>query len=123
MTIQVTWRDLELDGTGAYNESFIASLRKLLKAEELRGGTVSLELRLDAETAPPWLQDRIAGFPGDDGLQDRYVGAAAHCRRRLKHCKILGWTVSSSWAGPGIDAFIHRLMERLTVPASGTTAP
>ncbi|MDR2314018.1 MAG: hypothetical protein LBE02_05740 [Spirochaetaceae bacterium] len=123
MTIRVSWRELELDEAGTYNESFIAGLRKLFKAKEPEGGPLSLELRLDAETAPPWLQDRIGGFPGDRGLQDRYEEAAAHCRRRLKHFKTLAWTVSSSWTGPEIEAFTRRLTERLKASDDGKPAP
>ncbi|MDR2211750.1 MAG: hypothetical protein LBO65_09870 [Spirochaetaceae bacterium] len=120
MTIRLTWGELELDETGAYNEGFIADLRKRLKEQEGQGRAVSVELHLDVQTAPPWLQDRVKQFPQDGGLQSRYLEAAAHCRRRLKHCRAPQWTVSSPWRGPEMEAFTRRLLDRLTAPGTGT---
>jgi hypothetical protein len=115
MNILITWEKLEIDETGAYNEAYLAELRKQLKAEEKQGRTVTLELQLDRESAPPWLRDKTEKFFQDEDLQTRYIEAAAHCRRRLKNCKALeGWKFSSPRTGPEAEMFKRRLMERIT---------
>jgi hypothetical protein len=124
MKISISWKDLELDETGACNEGLLADIRKKLKEAERRSGpegkpcisppaedAPELELRLDGESVPPWVREKFRGFAEDTALQDRFLDAAAHCGRRLKNCGIEKWTLSCSGEVP--KAFTRRLAERL----------
>jgi hypothetical protein len=110
MKISIGWKDLELDEAGNYNESFLADIRKQLRARP-PAEAAELELQLDGESAPPWLREKLPGFAGDAALQDRYLEAAAHCARRLKNCDIAKWAL---FCPAGVsEAFFRRLKERL----------
>jgi hypothetical protein len=113
MKISISWKDLELDETGAYNEGRLADIRKQLRDSCSMEEVPELEFRLDRESAPPWVREQLPGFASNAALQGRFLEAAAHCARRLKNCGIRKWTLFYQREVPVPEAFTRRLTERL----------
>ena len=114
----IAWEALEYAGPGVYDESCLASLRKILVAAGQTGLSVFIDpvqnrwsRWIRGEGAPPWAleqQDR-----GQEWLQERYLDCMRHCFRRLKNCAALvGWGAPAEYfSRPFLLRFAGRMRE------------
>jgi len=78
----VTWQAIEHEGTGIYDEAYLAYLRKILLIADKEGFSVYIKTHKD-------LQTEIDA----DGLTAQYASAFKHAQRRIKNCKaVAGWS-------------------------------
>jgi hypothetical protein len=114
----IAWETLEYAGPGAYDESCLASLRKILLIAAQRGIFVFIDpvqnrwsRWIRGEGFPPWApeqQDR-----GREWLQERYLDCMRHCFRRLKNCgALIGWgAAAADFSRPFMLRFAGRMRE------------
>ena len=119
----VSWESLEYAGPGAYDESYLACLRKILLAAARTGISVFIDPVQNrrsrwtgGEGAPPWASEQKD--KGLEWLQERYLDCMRHCFRRLKNCAaLIGWGASADdLSGP----FMLRFAERMREAREGT---
>ncbi|MDR2746101.1 MAG: glycoside hydrolase family 5 protein [Treponema sp.] len=119
----IAWETLEYAGPGAYDESYLAYLRKLLVAAAQTGVSVFIDpvqnrwsRWLSGEGAPPWAPEQRD--KGEEWLRERYFDCMRHCFRRLKNCAaLIGWGASAEdFSGP----FMLRFAERMREAREGT---
>ncbi|MDR3146773.1 MAG: hypothetical protein LBU00_00170 [Treponema sp.] len=118
----IAWETLEYAGPGIYDESFLASLRKILVAAAHAGIAVFIDpvqnrwsRWISGEGAPPWaLEQRDKG---QEWLQERYFDCMRHCFRRLKNCAaLIGW---GAWAEDFSRPFMLRFAGRMREAREG----
>jgi hypothetical protein len=114
----ITWEALEYAGPGAYDESYLAYLRKILVAAAQTGLFVFIDpvqnrwsRWLDAEGFPPWAPEQRD--KGREWLQERYLDCMRHCFRRLKNCAaLIGWgAAAADLSVPFMLRFAARMRE------------
>ncbi|MCL2758846.1 MAG: hypothetical protein FWD22_01385 [Treponema sp.] len=89
MNLNLTWESTESEGSGIYNEAYLADIRKQLLAAEKDGIQVSINF---INTAPAWTKNKQLD---EETLKDHYSAALKHAQRRLKNCKaITVWTAN-----------------------------
>jgi hypothetical protein len=99
------WKAVERE-EGAYDEDYLAYLRKIFVAadgQELpvfidsRGGGAGKELR---------------GGEGAERIRERYLEALRHAYRRLKNCKAIeGWAIPDGLGDEFVQRFTRRMRE------------
>jgi hypothetical protein len=114
----IAWEALEHSGPGAYDESYLAYLRKILLAADQAGIAVFIDpvqnrwsRWIEGDGAPSWVleqQDK-----GREWLQERYFDCMRHCFRRLKNCAaLIGWGASAEdFSRPFMIGFAGRMRE------------
>jgi hypothetical protein len=114
----IAWEALEYAGPGLYDESYLASLRKILVAAAQTGLFVFIDpvqnrwsRWIRGEGAPPWTLEQ--GSKGQEWLQERYIECMRHCFRRLKNCAaLIGWGASAEdFSRPFMLRFAGRMRE------------
>jgi hypothetical protein len=75
----VSWADVEDAGPGAYNEAFLAALRRDLKTSETDGIVIK-----PVFTVPPW-----AAALSRAEQEQHFAAACVHTARRIKDCAIV----------------------------------
>jgi hypothetical protein len=114
----IAWETLEYAGPGAYDESYLAYLRKILVAAAKTGVSVFIDpvqnrwsRWLREEGAPSWVQEQRD--KGQEWLQERYFDCMRHCFRRLKNCPaLIGWGASAEdFSRPFMLSFAGRIRE------------
>ncbi|MDR0597358.1 MAG: cellulase family glycosylhydrolase [Treponema sp.] len=119
----ISWGALEYAGPGAYDESCLASLRKILLAAAQTGISVFIDPVQNrwsrwtgGEGAPPWATEQRDR--GGEWLQERYLDCMRHCFRRLKNCAaLIGWGASAEDLS---RPFMLRFAERMREAREGT---
>jgi hypothetical protein len=114
----IAWEALEYAGPGAYDESYLAYVRKILVAAAQAEISVFIDpvqnrwsRWISGEGAPPWtLEQRDKG---QEWLQERYFDCMRHCFRRLKNCgALIGWGASAEdFSRPFMLSFAGRMRE------------
>jgi hypothetical protein len=114
----IAWEALEHAGPGAYDESRLAYLRKILVAAAQTGIFVFIDpvqnrwsRWIGGEGAPPWVSEQQD--KGQEWLQERYFDCMRHCFRRLKNCAaLIGWGASAEdFSRPFMLRFAGRMRE------------
>jgi hypothetical protein len=114
----IAWEALEYAGPGAYDESCLAYLRKILVAAAQTGLQVFLDPVQNSQSRwaagegfPPWAPEQED--KGREWLQERYLDCMRHCFRRLKNCAaLIGWGASAEdFFGPFMLRFAARMRE------------
>jgi hypothetical protein len=114
----IAWETLEYAGPGAYDESYLAYLRKILVAAAKTGVFVFIDpvqnrwsRWISGEGAPPWVQEQRD--KGQEWLQERYFDCMRHCFRRLKNCDaLIGWgAAAEDFSRPFMLRFAGRMRE------------
>jgi hypothetical protein len=114
----IAWETLEYAGPGAYDESYLAYMRKLLLVAAQEGISVFIDpiqnrwsRWISGEEAPRWaLEQRDRG---QEWLEERYLDCMRHCARRLKNCvALIGWGASAEdCSRPFLLRFAGRMRE------------
>jgi hypothetical protein len=82
--VTVSWADVEDIGPGAYNEAFLAALRRDLKARET-GGDDNVAIAIEPMfTVPAW-----AASLSPAEQEQHFAAACVHTARRIKDCTII----------------------------------
>jgi hypothetical protein len=118
----ITWEALEYAGPGAYDESYLAYLRKILVAAAQTGIFVFIDpvqnrwsRWIGGEDAPAWVPEQRD--KGREWLQERYLDCMRHCFRRLKNCAaLIGW---GAWAEDFSKPFMLRFAGRMREAREG----
>jgi hypothetical protein len=114
----ITWETLEYAGPGAYDESYLAYLRKLLTAAAQAGALVFIDpvqnrwsRWIGGEGVPPWASEHRD--KGQEWLWERYLDCMRHCFRRLKNCPaLIGWgAAAEDFSRPFMLRFAERMRE------------
>jgi hypothetical protein len=114
----IAWETLEYAGPGVYDESCLASLRKILLAAAQTGLFVFIDpvqnrwsRWVRGEGAPPWAREQNG--KGQEWLQERYLDCMRHCFRRIKNCTaLIGWGASAEdFSRPFMLRFAGRMRE------------
>ncbi|MHC6202348.1 glycoside hydrolase family 5 protein [Breznakiellaceae bacterium SP9] len=117
--LTVSWKEVEPEGPGLYDESYLEYVRKLLLQAEKNGLTVIIEpLGYQRELAPAWTNgileasnegtSKDAFISGDSDMVEAYRSAFRHCARRWKKAAAL-----AGWNCFGIPTLYPALIARL----------
>jgi len=87
--LDLHWDVIEHEGLGIYNEAYLANIRKDLKTAEKNGASVNIKF---CYTIPAWCK-KTENETDKETLQNYYLSAFQHAKRRLKNCSsVSSWT-------------------------------
>jgi hypothetical protein len=99
------WKAVERE-EGAYDEDYLAYLRKILIAAD------GQELPVFIDSRGEGAGEELRGGEGAEKIRERYLEALRHAYRRLKNCKAIeGWAIPNGLDNEFVQRFTRRMRE------------